>query len=288
MLHFLEINKDLIKYSSFRTPAIARYFFELGDKNDLHKLHDIWKFAKIQNLAIIFIGSWTNTVFAFDMFEGIVVHNKIKGIEWWENTVQVGGWELISPLSVQVSKRKENSLFTKWIWLPGTTGGAVAGNAGCFGFETKDALVEVTIFDMASDEIKTISMPELEFGYRHSLLKEKIHWFVVDMIFRTDLISNDTTDPRTFRSGKQPTGFTCGSFFRNPPWDSAGRLIDQAGLKWYRIGGVKISEIHANFFVNDENGSYHDILALRDTAKEKVQKMFGIGLHEEARIIENK
>jgi UDP-N-acetylenolpyruvoylglucosamine reductase len=77
--------------------------------------------------------------------------------------------------------------------------------------------VEVTIFDMASDEIKTISMPELEFGYRHSLLKEKIHWFVVDMIFRTDLISNDTTDPRTFRSGKQPTGFTCGSFFRNPP-----------------------------------------------------------------------
>ncbi len=60
-------------------------------------------------------------------------------------------------------------------------------------------------------------MNELEFSYRHSLLKEKIDWFIIDMIFKIDLISDNMTDPRTFRSGKQPTGFTCGSFFRNPP-----------------------------------------------------------------------
>lgn len=118
--------------------------------------------------------------------------------------------------------------------LPGTIGGAVAGNAGCFGFEAKDAILEVTIFDIKAGEYKTLSNNELDFSYRRSVLKDRPNWFLVDATLRTDLISDDTTDPRTFRSGKQPGGFTCGSFFRNPPGDSAGRLIDQAGLKGYR------------------------------------------------------
>lgn len=148
--------------------------------------------------------------------------------------------------------------------------------------------MEATIFDMETDEYKTLKNTGLDFSYRHSLLKDKPDWFLVDTVFRTDLISDDTTDPRTFRSLKQPGGFTCGSFFRNPPGDSAGRLIDQVGLKGHRIGGVKISELHANFFVNDEQGSYRDILSLRNLAKEKVLEMFGIELREEARIIENR
>lgn len=172
--------------------------------------------------------------------------------------------------------------------LPGTVGGAVAGNAGCFGFETKDAVLEVTVFDIETSEYRVLKNTELDFSYRHSLLRDRPSWFLIDAVFKTDLVSGDTTDPRTFRSGKQPGGFTCGSFFRNPPGDSAGRLIDQAGLKGHRIGGVQISEIHANFLVNDEKGSYPDILALRDLAKEKVREMFGVELQEEARIIENR
>ena len=135
--------------------------------------------------------------------------------------------ELVSPLSLRISKKEENSLFGKWIGLPGTIGGAVAGNAGCFGFETKDTVLEATIFDTETGECQTLINKELDFSYRHSLLKDKPNWFLVDTLLRTDLLSNDTTDPRTFRSGKQPGGFTCGSFFRNPPGDSAGRLIDQ-------------------------------------------------------------
>ncbi len=198
------------------------------------------------------------------------------------------GGELLSLLSLHISKKQEGSLFGKWVGLPGTVGGAIAGNAGCFGFEAKDAVLEATLFDMEINEYITLKNTELDFSYRHSLLKERPTWFLVDAVFQTDLVSDDTTDPRTFRSGKQPGGFTCGSFFRNPPLDSAGRLIDQVGLKGHRIGGVKISEIHANFFVNDEQGSYRDILALRDLAKEKVREMFGVELQEEVRIIENK
>jgi len=95
----------------------------------------------------------------------------------------------------------------------------------------KDTLLSATVFDMEADKYRMMQNGGMEFSYRHSILKETPHWFLVDTVFRTDLTSNDATDPRTFRSGKQPGGFTCGSFFRNPPGDSAGRLIDQAGLR---------------------------------------------------------
>ncbi len=78
MLSFLEENKDLLRYSSFHTPAIARYFFELRESSDIPKLHDIWKFAQEKSLSIVFIGSGTNVVFAFDIFEGIIVRNILK------------------------------------------------------------------------------------------------------------------------------------------------------------------------------------------------------------------
>ena len=78
MLSFLEQNKDLLKYSSFHTPAIARYFFELQEKEDIGKLQNIWKFARENNLPVVFLGSGTNVVFAFDVFEGIIVRNALK------------------------------------------------------------------------------------------------------------------------------------------------------------------------------------------------------------------
>lgn len=120
MLPFLEQNKDLLKYSSFHTPATARFFFELKEKQDIEKLSDVQRFAEINNLPIIYLGSGTNMVFAFDIFDGIIIRNAIKGIEWVTDTVKVAGGELVSPLSLQISKTRENSLFGKWIGLPGT------------------------------------------------------------------------------------------------------------------------------------------------------------------------
>lgn len=78
MFPFLEENKDLFRYSSFHTPAKARYFYELRESSDIAKLHDIWKFSQDNNLPLIFIGSGTNMVFAFDIFEGIIIRNALK------------------------------------------------------------------------------------------------------------------------------------------------------------------------------------------------------------------
>jgi len=105
MLSFLETDKDLLKYSSFHTPATARYFFELREKQDIPKLHNIWGFAQENNLPIVFLGSGTNILFAFDIFEGIIIRNTLKGIEWKDNIVTVATGELISPLSLQISKK---------------------------------------------------------------------------------------------------------------------------------------------------------------------------------------
>lgn len=78
MLSFLETNKDLLKYSSFHTPASARYFFELREHADIPKLSDIWKFAEGNNLPVVFLGSGTNIIFAFETFEGIIVRNTLR------------------------------------------------------------------------------------------------------------------------------------------------------------------------------------------------------------------
>ena len=122
-------------------------------------------------------------------------------MEWKENTVKVAGGELVSPFSLRIIKEvsqktsfsETSSLFDKWVGLPGTIGGAVAGNAGCFGFEAKDAVLEVTIFDMETGEYRTLGNTELDFSYRHSILKDMPNWFLIDAVFRTDLVSDDTT-----------------------------------------------------------------------------------------------
>ncbi len=78
MLSYFETNKDLLKYSSFHTPATARYFFELQEREDIEKLQEIHMFAKDNNLPVVFLGNGTNVVFAFDVFEGIIVRNVLK------------------------------------------------------------------------------------------------------------------------------------------------------------------------------------------------------------------
>lgn len=87
------------------------------------------------------------------------------------------------------------------------------------------------------------------------------------------------------RRTKQPPGLSCGSYFTNPPGTSAGRLIDEAGLKGFRVGGMQISPHHANFFVSSVGARWQDVLEIAEIAKSKVREQFQIQLHEEVRII---
>ena len=167
---------------------------------------------------------------------------------------------------------------------------------------------------MNTSEVSLYKNTDMNYEYRESELKDDRSQFVIDMVLDItpkggEYESYTPANLQSLRKLKQPPGFSCGSFFKNPKLEefhefiwgnedlvgernhfeslSAGKLIDKAWLKWTRVGWVHVSERHGNFFINDEKWDWKDILALRDTVKEWVKQKFGIELHEEVRIIKN-
>lgn len=185
-----------------------------------------------------------------------------------------------------------NTGLVPWIGLPGSFGGAVVGNAGCFGLETADFLISANVWNVAESRMETLSSADMRFAYRTSALKNSTDRFVVSAVFDLSFRKPgnmyedmDISSFRDLRRNKQPAGRTCGSFFKNPEGHSAGSLIDKAGLKGTRIGGAEISNIHANFFLAHGDATWRDVTAVRDLAKSAVLSKFGVELVEEARII---
>lgn len=289
----MEMDKDVSSYNAFKTPARSRYFLSVGSLDDIPVLNEAVKGARSSNLPILFLGGGTNCLFAFDTFDGLMIRNNLKGYYFDDaRRVVASSGELISALSTELYRLHGLSTFMPWVGLPGTVGGAVAGNAGCFGLEISQALVEVEAFSFKEEKIVTIGASELGFEYRNSNIKGKDGLFLLSARFRTEGIDHPyllvtPEEMLVLRKSKQPPGRTCGSFFKNPPGDSAGRLIDQAGLKGFRIGGIRVSEMHGNFFLADADADWRDIIALSEHVKRTVKEKFDIDLHEEVRIITN-
>ncbi len=174
--------------------------------------------------------------------------------------------------------------------IPGTIGGALAMNAGCYGGETWNIVESVTTVDRAG-QMRQRTRANYDIGYRHvALLEDGEEWFLAA---RFKLPKGDAAKSRTIitqllerRIAAQPLGQpNAGSVFRNPPGDHAARLIEACGLKGYVIGGAMISDKHANFIVNCGKASAADIEALIDLAANRVREHFGIELDREVRIV---
>ncbi len=317
--HFLEENFDISFLSAFKTHAKARYYFELLTHDDIMLLPEVFWFANEHSIPIYIIAWGTNCLFAFDTFEGIIIRNRYAWYSepYWErekNLIRVHSGEMTTNLAIKLYQSYSISTLVPWVGLPGTMGGACIGNAWCFWLEMADLFIEWRMLDMNTGEIKLYKKDDMFYRYRESILKEDPSQFVIDMVLDIspkgwEYESYTPSNLQSLRKLKQPPGFSCWSFFKNPKieefhefiggnedlvWESghieslsAGKLIDKAGLKWTRVGGVHISERHGNFFINDQIWTWKDILALRDTIKESVKKKFGIELHEEVRIISN-
>jgi len=167
--------------------------------------------------------------------------------------------------------------------VPGTIGGAVWANAGAHESDVA-AVIETADVLLADGSERRIAAADLDLRYRDSRFKAEPSEVVLGAAFRLEpaepaTIATRLDDIRRWRREHQPLGIpSAGSAFRNPPDDSAGRLIDEAGLKGLRIGGASISEKHANFVVNDQHGSAADVRAIVDRAREEVLKRTGIEL----------
>ena len=174
--------------------------------------------------------------------------------------------------------------------IPGTAGGAVWANAGAHGAETAAVLESATLL-LADGSEAVVPAAELAFTYRHSRLKDVNppgSMDPVEVVLGTTFrltpdepaaIKARLDEIRTWRREHQPLGIpSAGSVFRNPEGDSAGRLVDAAGLKGYRTGGAAVSEKHANFIVNDRKGTAADVRRVAEHVRREVLARSGVDL----------
>jgi UDP-N-acetylmuramate dehydrogenase len=171
--------------------------------------------------------------------------------------------------------------------IPGTVGGALAMNAGAFGGETWTHVESVTTIDRGG-EVRERPRADYEIDYR-TVRGPADEWFLSGT-FRFEHDASSSMDAiKTMlarRNAAQPLGIpSCGSVFRNPPGDFAGRLIEQAGLKGRRLGGAMVSDKHANFILNSGDATAADIEALIAEVRSAVERTSGVALEPEVRIV---
>jgi UDP-N-acetylmuramate dehydrogenase len=178
------------------------------------------------------------------------------------------------------------------IGIPGTVGGAVVGNAGAWGSDIASTLSRASLLE-PPDSITAWPVECFGYGYRTSVLKRggtTQQGVVLEAEFKVEKAERTVLEVRAAeitakRRASQPPGASCGSVFKNPTGDFAGRLIEAAGLKGKQYGGAKISRVHANFIVNTGQARASDVKALIDLASDTVQSQFGVALELEIELI---
>lgn len=264
---------------------------------DVEDLQEVLKFCRLEELRWKLLGRGSNILAADEGFGGIVIvlgegfkyigrdPERDQGSNWVKSGAGVGlarlsSWCADSGLSG----------FEFASGIPGTVGGGVVMNAGAWGRSMADVIRSIELVDQ--EKIEIISEKHLNFSYRtcRALAGRKNAVVTgVTMSFKTAAPEQIKETIRTLkekRKERQPYGQpNCGSVFRNPEEISAGKLIDEAGLKGRRIGDAAVSEKHANFIVNCGQASAHDVLALIDEIKEKVMQTSGVELIPEVQFL---
>lgn len=284
----IRLNEPLKSHCTFHIGGPADMFYKAKNTEEIPKLI---KIAKAHSLPYFIFGGGSNILFDDKGFRGLVIKIETQNIEINNNEITADAGVLISEL-IKESIKNEFSGLEKWIGLPGTVGGAIRGNAGCNGLETKDILISATILDPKTNKIKKISKSHFKFSYRNSYIKNTDE-IILNATFKLKKrpisekkILEITKFIQQERFLKQPLGLSCGSFFKNPsPANPAGLLIEKAGLKGKTIGKAQVSEKHANFLINLGGATAEDIKKLIKLIKREIKKKFNINLEEEVQVL---
>jgi UDP-N-acetylmuramate dehydrogenase len=281
-------NFSLKDVCTFRIGGNAKYFIKVSNNNEL--IESI-EFAKKVSSPIFVYGGGSNLLFPDTGLEAVVIRVLGSQISSPDNqTIKVSAGTLWPQLERYCS---QNSLYglEAFSGLPGTLGGAVYGNAGAHGVEMKDIITSVQVFDIKDSKIKDLSVAEIDFGYRYSSFKQSNQYIILEVNLKVSTDPKDNTgnpiEFSEFRKLNQPQGLTTGSFFKNPEGNYAGKLIEEAGLKGFQMGGITTSPKHANFFINLGDGTAKDVLSLKEHIVATVKQKFGIELVPEVQIIDS-
>jgi UDP-N-acetylmuramate dehydrogenase len=280
----LKVNELLKNHTTFRVGGPAAYF---ADVADIKELQQLYKFSIGRKLPLFIIGSGSNILFGDKGFDGIVARlmGDFCAYRFQKETVFAGAGVKTAAL---VSACAENGLsgLEGLAGIPGTLGGALVGNAGTSGGWIGDAVKSVEVL-AASGRVRMIPREKINFAYRGSDLRDKLVLGAVLHLKKAPKNDIVTGIEKLLcrRNETQPVGtHNAGSVFKNPPEDSAGRLIDACGLKGFSIGGAEVSEKHANFIINKGNATASDIKALITSVRQKVKEKSGIELELEIKL----
>lgn len=282
-------DEPMKKHTSFKIGGTADYFFKA---TTLEELQNIIKFAKIKELPITIIGNGSNLLVTDKGIRGLVIKIDIKKLKIEKKdefaVIEVGAGNKLMALATKM-KDEELSGLEGLSGIPGSVGGAVVMNAGAYGKEMKDVVLSTTCMDK-NGKLYTFSNEEQEFSYRNSIFQKK-DYIIIETKLKLEYGKKDEIQKRMeeyfkSRKEKQPIEYpSAGSSFKRQEGIITAKLIDDVGLKGYKIGGAQVSEKHAGFIVNYNNATATDVINLINYIKEKVYSKYGIKIEEEIKII---
>jgi UDP-N-acetylmuramate dehydrogenase len=277
-------DEPLGRFTTMRVGGPADLFVTAHNRMELRALI---RFARTRALPHVILGRGSDVVISDRGVRGLVIQDRAEGsrIEGDHYIAEAG-----VPMARAATETQKAGLsgLEFGLAIPGTVGGAVWANAGAHESDVAGILDSADVL-LADGKEARMPAAELALAYRDSLLKHgsDIPDIVLSATFRLAAASADEIrlrldDIRRWRQAHQPLGIpSAGSFFRNPGGDSAGRLIDAAGLKGVRVGGAVVSEKHANFIVNDQKGTADDVRRLGDLVRDEVERRHGVRLEPE-------
>jgi len=284
---------SLARYTAARIGGEADWLLEVDSVDQLSETATrLWK----MEIPFFILGGGSNVLVSDMGMREVVILNKARLVAFDTEsslpTVWAESGANFGLMARQCARRGLGGL--EWAaGVPGTVGGAVFGNAGAHGRDVAASLQVAEILHSTGQGVvrESWTVERFKYEYRSSVLKRnQMDAVILTAQFRmvhgdSDEIQAQMDEFANFRHETQPPGASMGSMFKNPPGDYAGRLIEAAGLKGTRIGGVEISPVHANFFVNHEGATAADVINLIQIAQRTVAEKFGVELELEIELI---
>ena len=270
----IKYDEPMSKHTSFKVGGLAECYVKIDDVNQLKQLLDL---AQKNKIPYFILGNGSNILVTDNGVKGIVIQINIKKYEILqkENCIEatIGAGNKLSEIAQKFLK-EEITGFEELSGIPGTFGGAIKMNAGAHKKEMKDIVDSVTVLD-ENNNLLVLKNEDLQFEYRHSILFDK-KYIVIEIKLvlykgNYDQIKEKMDEYTKYRIEKQPIEYpSAGSTFKRGTNYITAKLIDEANLKGYTIGGAQVSEKHAGFIINKGNATAKDILELIEYVKEKV------------------
>jgi len=307
-------NVTLAPYTIYKIGGPAEFFIEVKNAQELQ---EALVFSIDKKISFFVMGAGSNMLISDRGLKGLAIRIAGGEIKVEEEKMRIDAGVMMAR-AVLAAAKAGLSGFEWGIGVPGSVGGSIRGNAGCFGGEMAQIVTSVRVFEIQNHKIRIFELnnEKCEFGYRDSIFKKNSGWIITSVTLKLQKGNKTETGEKIKeitlqRTQKQDIGSkTCGCVFKNILWDEVGKskeeviknypeltlfadrpnisasfLIDKAGLKGERMGNIFVSPRHANFLVNEGKGKAEEVRALIEKIKQRVENKYGLVLEEEIQYI---